>query len=48
LSFAREFADSEGLLSMMIVILLIGIVVDRMFGVADAWIRRRWGLIEER
>jgi NitT/TauT family transport system permease protein len=47
LSFAREFADSEGLLSMMIVILLIGIVVDRLFGVADGWIRQRWGLTEQ-
>jgi NitT/TauT family transport system permease protein len=47
LSFAREFADSEGLLSMMIVILLIGIVVDRLFGVADSWIRHRWGLAEQ-
>jgi hypothetical protein len=32
---------------MMIVILLIGIVVDRMFGIADGWIRHRWGLTEE-
>jgi NitT/TauT family transport system permease protein len=48
LSFAREFADAEGLLSMMIVILVIGIVVDRLFGVADGWIRRRWGLVDAR
>jgi NitT/TauT family transport system permease protein len=48
LAFAREFADSEGLLSMMIVILLIGIVVDRLFGVADTWIRHRWGLTDQR
>jgi NitT/TauT family transport system permease protein len=47
LSFAREFADAEGLLSMMIVILLIGIAVDRLFGVADRWIRQRWGLTEQ-
>jgi len=25
-------------------ILLIGIVVDRLFGIADAWIHYRWGL----
>src|SRR5581483_4231547 len=31
LAYAREFADAEGLLSMMIIILLIGIVVDRLF-----------------
>jgi NitT/TauT family transport system permease protein len=48
LSFAREFADAEGLLSMMIVILVIGIVVDRLFSVADGWIRQRWGLVEAR
>jgi NitT/TauT family transport system permease protein len=47
LQFAREFADAPGLLSMMIVILLVGIVVDRLFGVADAWIRERWGLVEQ-
>ncbi|HZQ49676.1 MAG TPA: ABC transporter permease [Candidatus Dormibacteraeota bacterium] len=46
LAYAREFADAEGLLSMMIIILLIGIVVDRLFAAADHWIRRRWGLIE--
>ena len=44
LQFAREFSDVEGLLSMMIIILLIGIVVDRLFGVAEGWIRHRWGL----
>jgi NitT/TauT family transport system permease protein len=48
LAFAREFADSEGLLSMMIIILLIGIVVDRLFAAADRWIRIRWGLVEQR
>jgi NitT/TauT family transport system permease protein len=48
LQFAREFADSDGLLAMMLVILLIGIVVDRLFGVADAWIRHRWGLEPQR
>jgi hypothetical protein len=30
----------------MIVILLVGIVVDRLFAFADAWIRERWGLVE--
>jgi NitT/TauT family transport system permease protein len=47
LQFAREFSDAEGLLAMMIVILLIGIIVDRLFGFADTWIRRRWGLVEQ-
>jgi NitT/TauT family transport system permease protein len=31
----------------MLVILLIGIVVDRLFGVADGWIRHRWGLEQQ-
>jgi len=48
LQFAREFADAQGLLAMMIVILAIGIVVDQLFGLADRRIRRRWGLIEQR
>src|SRR5205814_1660823 len=45
LQFAREFADAQGLLAMMIVILVIGIVVDQLYGLADRWIRRRWGLV---
>ncbi|MFC6082642.1 ABC transporter permease [Sphaerisporangium aureirubrum] len=44
LHFARELADSAGLLATMIVILFIGIVVDRVFGAADSALRRRWGL----
>jgi NitT/TauT family transport system permease protein len=48
LQFAREFADAEGLLAMMIVILVIGILVDQLFGLADRRIRRRWGLTEQR
>jgi len=44
LHFARELADSPGLLATMIVILVIGIVVDMLFGVANGALRRRWGL----
>ena len=44
LHYARELADSPGLLATMIIILVIGIVVDRVFGVADDALRRRWGL----
>ncbi|GGK98778.1 sulfate ABC transporter permease [Planomonospora parontospora subsp. parontospora] len=44
LHFARELADSPGLLATMIVILVIGIVVDLLFGAADNALRRRWGL----
>nr|BFE78572.1 hypothetical protein GCM10020093_011730 [Planobispora longispora] len=44
LHFARELADSAGLLATMIVILVIGIAVDLLFGAADTALRRRWGL----
>ena len=42
---ARDVSDAPWLLSMMIVILVIGIVVDSLFTVADTAIRRRWGLL---
>lgn len=46
LQFAREFSRSAQMLALMIVILVIGIVVDTIFGRADVTIRRRWGLID--
>jgi NitT/TauT family transport system permease protein len=47
MQFARDFSDARGLLSMMIVILVIGIVVDLvLFGTLDRRIRQRWGLVE--
>ena len=47
LQFGREFSDSRGLLSTMIVILVIGLLVDlAFFGNLDRAIRRRWGLLE--
>jgi NitT/TauT family transport system permease protein len=45
LQLAREFADSDGLLAMMIVVLVIGIVVDVLFGVAERRLRRNRGLV---
>jgi len=42
---ARDFADSEQLLAIMVVIFVIGIVVDSLFGTLDTAIRRRWGLL---
>ena len=42
----RQFSDTEGLLAVMIVILVIGIVVDAIFGTFDKQIRRRYGLID--
>jgi NitT/TauT family transport system permease protein len=44
LHFARELSDSAGLLATMIVILFVGILIDRLFGAADGALRRRWGL----
>ncbi|MDP1805624.1 MAG: ABC transporter permease [Acidimicrobiales bacterium] len=46
LQFARENLRSEDMLGLMIVILVIGILVDTVFGRADITIRRRWGLID--
>ena len=44
LQFARDFADAQQLLALMIVIFFIGVVVDLGFGFADRAIRRRRGL----
>jgi NitT/TauT family transport system permease protein len=44
LQFARELADAEALLAMMVVILVIGILVDLVFNAANNAIRRRWGV----
>jgi NitT/TauT family transport system permease protein len=46
LQLAREFSRSDQMMALMIVILVIGILVDSVFGRADRTIRRRWGLIE--
>jgi len=46
MQFARDFNDSAGLMAYMIVILVIGIVVDTVFGSADRAIRRRWGVTD--
>jgi NitT/TauT family transport system permease protein len=47
LQLGREFANSELLLSTMLVILVIGIVVDSLlFGTLERTIRRRRGLID--
>lgn len=44
LQFARDFADAQQLLALMIVIFFIGVMVDLGFGFADRAIRRRRGL----
>jgi NitT/TauT family transport system permease protein len=43
----RQLADSPGVISVMIVILIIGILVDALlFGTGERWIRRRYGLVD--
>jgi NitT/TauT family transport system permease protein len=44
LSNAQNQNDAVGLLEMMLVILILGILVDALFGLADRRLRRRWGL----
>jgi NitT/TauT family transport system permease protein len=44
LSQARELNNTADMISYMIVILLIGIVIDQLFGAVDGAIRRRWGM----
>lgn len=47
LQLAREFADAEGLLAAMVVILVIGLTVDlAVFSRLDLAVRARWGLVE--
>ena len=46
LQAGREFSDAPLLLAMMIVVLIIGIAVDSLFGAADQALRRRRGLID--
>lgn len=47
LQFAREFSRADQMLALMIVILVVGIVVDTVFGRADLNIRRRRGLVDQ-
>jgi sulfonate transport system permease protein len=46
LSTYQDQADLESATAIIIVILVIGIVVDTLFGRADVAIRRRWGVTE--
>jgi NitT/TauT family transport system permease protein len=45
IQFARDLADAEQLLAIMIVIFVIGVVIDSLFGALDRAIRLRWGLM---
>ena len=44
IQFARDFADTPQLLAILVVIFVIGVVIDSLFGAFDRAIRRRWGL----
>jgi len=44
LSTDQDQADMQGATSIIIVILILGIIVHSLFGLADRAIRRRWGL----
>ncbi len=47
LQSARDLADAQSLLAVMVLILIIGIVVDSLvFGTLERQIRRRWGLVD--
>ena len=46
LTYARELSDAPRVISVMIVILVIGLLVDMLFAKADTAIRRRWGLLD--
>jgi NitT/TauT family transport system permease protein len=43
----RQFSDIPGLYAVMILIFVIGVFMDAcVFGVADRWVRRRYGLVD--
>ncbi|HEU5389944.1 MAG TPA: ABC transporter permease [Streptosporangiaceae bacterium] len=44
LSTDQDQSDMESATAIIIVILILGVLVDQLFGVADRGIRRRWGL----
>jgi NitT/TauT family transport system permease protein len=44
LSTDQDQSDMQSATAIIIVILILGIIVDQLFGLADRGIRRRWGL----
>jgi NitT/TauT family transport system permease protein len=46
LDAGRQLSDAPLLMAMMVVVLVIGLVIDALFGVADARLRRRRGLVD--
>ncbi len=47
LQFARDLNDLTGLYATMVVLLVVGLFVDSLFGAADNALRRRYGLIDQ-
>lgn len=47
LTFTRELSEYDRMMGVMIVILVIGILADAVFGLVNNAIRRRWGLLAE-
>jgi sulfonate transport system permease protein len=47
LSTDQDQSDMASATAIIIVILILGVIVDRLFGLADGAIRRRWGLTSE-
>ena len=45
LQSARNVPDAQQLLALMVVIFVIGVVIDGLFGALDRAVRRRWGLL---
>ena len=45
LQTARNASDTRQLLALMIVIFVIGVVIDGLFGALDRSVRGRWGLL---
>jgi NitT/TauT family transport system permease protein len=45
LQFTREMSDVPALIAYMVVLLVIGVVVDSVFGTVDRELRRRRGLV---
>jgi NitT/TauT family transport system permease protein len=45
LSTDQDQSDMQSATAIIIVILIIGVIVDQLFGLADRSIRRRWGLV---
>jgi NitT/TauT family transport system permease protein len=44
IQFARDLADAEQLLALLVVIFVVGVAIDALFGRLDRAVRRRWGL----